>query len=57
MWPYGQSTLSREEGTPHIPVCILKAKRNEQKLRGNATAIRPGVPLIKMNVFSKAERG
>ena len=26
MWPYGQSTFSREEGTSHIPVCILKAK-------------------------------
>ena len=48
-----------EQGRRYLPYTgmYFKSKAKWAKLRGNATAIRPGVPLIKMNVFSKAERG
>ena len=48
-----------EQGRRYPPYTgmYFKSKAKWAKLRGNATAIRPGVPLIKMNVFSKAERG
>ena len=41
MWPYGQSTVSREEGTSHILVCLLKAKRNERNYE--ATPLQTGL--------------
>ena len=52
-------TKHYKKGRRYLPYAgmYFKSKAKWAKLRGNATAKRRGVPLIKMNVFSKAKRG